>query len=181
MTRMMLISRCLAALLTIALGSCGTYGGLIQVQAKPLTDFTYRIESRGSAFDTAEGTIDASLLKAAEVTLERGFTHYLIQGATDRSRSETVFIPGSSRTTSNASAYGVGNTAYATGSSRTTYNPPQAYDFDKPGVDLTFEVGYAGAEKTSPPLYCAAEIYRNIGKRILDDRYDPTLIENSPC
>ena len=50
---------------------------------------------------------------------------------------QSGYIPGSSTTSSNASAYGVGNSVYAQGSSYTTTTPPTALYRPQTGLTVS--------------------------------------------
>lgn len=63
------------------------------------------------------------LLRAAELAIENGFTHYRIVNGSVRGQTQVYTTPGTIDTTANASVYG--NSAF--GTSFTTYNPPQQH------------------------------------------------------
>ncbi len=131
----------------------GATGG---VTAAPITNDTYRISSRGNGFTDPTTIQDYSLLKAAEVTLAAGGTHFLVVTANDATNRSV----GSTAGTFQTNVYG--NTAY------TTYNPGVTYDIVKPGQDLIVQVLKLPSGAASPPgSFDAQQVYNNISPRVI--------------
>jgi hypothetical protein len=131
----------------------GATGG---VTAAPITNDTYRISSRGNGFTDPTTIQDYSLLKAAEVTLASGGTHFLVVTANDATNRSVGTTPGTFQT----NVYG--NTAF------TTYNPGVTYDIVKPGQDLIVQVLKLPGGTASPPgSFDAQQVYNNISPRVI--------------
>jgi hypothetical protein len=113
-----------------------------------LTPDTYRISFRGNAYTSAERAQDFALLRACELVLERGYTHFAIIDEQNEVTSASFTTSGRAHTTS----YGTGTssgTLYANPyggtysgtstlrmDSNTTYTPPQTYTFYRPRTGL---------------------------------------------
>lgn len=153
-------SRLLGILLAAILAGCqtpyqemGATGGVV---AMPITNDTYRISARGNGFTDPTAVQDYSLLKAAEVTLQSGNTHFIILGSQDATSRDYGRTPGTMQT----NVYG--NTAF------TTYNPGVTYDIVKPGQDLLIQVGRVMAGQQAPAgAFPAQQVYDNISPRVL--------------
>lgn len=153
-------SRLLGILLAALLVGCqtpyqemGATGGVV---AMPITNDTYRISARGNGFTDPTAVQDYSLLKAAEVTLQSGNTHFVILGSQDATSRDYGRTPGTMHT----NVYG--NTAF------TTYNPGVTYDIVKPGQDLLIQVGKVMAGQQAPAgAFPAQQVYDNISPRVL--------------
>jgi hypothetical protein len=122
----------LAIFLVILIGCATTYqrrgfgGGYSETQ---LDENIFSIIFRGNGVTGIERASDFTYLRAAELTLEKGFAYFAI---TDASKNiSTSYFTTPSRTTTNINFYG--NTAYAT--SHTT--PGNTLTFDSPTIQMT--------------------------------------------
>lgn len=148
--------------LLLFVGACGTpyqemglRGGVV---AEPVTDDIVRISARGNAFTSRSSIQDFVLLKAAETTIERGSTHFVIVGAEDASRANVSTSPG----TLTVNHYG----AFSTG----TYQPGSSSVVIKPGQNAIVRILRPNAsdqEKSS--AMDASQIIKNVGPRIQRD------------
>lgn len=129
-------------------GELGMDGG---VAAAPITSDTYRISSRGNGFTDATVIQDFALLKAAEVTLAAGKTHFVIVDNADASTRSTGQTAG---TFNNFGGFA-------------TYNPGTTYDIVEPGKDLLIRVLTVGPGETAPQgSFPAQEVYDSINPRV---------------
>lgn len=147
------------ALMAAAIAACSTtygemgFGG--GVTAAPVTSDTYRISARGNGYTDATTIQDYSLLKAAEVTLAAGKSHFLILSGNDATRRSV----GQTAGTFNTNFYG--NSAF------TTYNPGYTYNIVKPGEDLVIRVFSPDRGQSVPPnAFNAQEVYDSINPRV---------------
>ncbi len=125
------------------------------VTAAQMTDTTFRISARGNGYTGSTVINDYVMLKAAETTVQLGYTHFMVVSASDASRSDTIVTGGTSRTTF------VGNTAM------TTYNPPVAHNIYKPGEDAYIRIIRIPPGQHPPQGAIAAdEIIRHVGSRV---------------
>lgn len=130
----------------------GFMGG---VAAAQMTDTTFRISGRGNGYTSSTVVNDYVILKAAETTVQHGFTHFMVISAADASSSSTIVTGGTSTTTL------VGNTAM------TTYNPPVAHNIYRPGEDAYIRVVRVAPGVAPPPGAIAAEeVIRHVGSRV---------------
>ena len=87
----------------------------------PLADNVYRIQTEGRGLIAASQVEQRTMKRAAELTLERGYTHFRLHDASMTDRTEIIGMTGgTAMTTFN---YGGGF-----GSGFTTYTPPQVID-----------------------------------------------------
>lgn len=125
------------------------------VTAAQMTDTTFRISGRGNGYTGATVINDYVMLKAAETTVQHGYTHFMVVSAADASSSATIVTGGTSRTTF------VGNSAM------TTYSPPVAQNIYKPGEDAFIRVIKIEPGQAPPQGAIAAdEIIRHVGSRV---------------
>jgi hypothetical protein len=107
----------------------GFTGGYSETQLAP---DVFRVNFEGNGYTSSERAQDFALLRAAELSLERGFKYFALLDESSSSKLSTLTTPGSAYTT--GSAYGSGN--YATYSGYTTYTPGQTYLISKPHTGL---------------------------------------------
>lgn len=103
----------------------GFTGGYSETQLAP---DVFRVNFQGNGYTSAERAQDFALLRAAELSLERGFKYFALLDEASSNKLSTFTTPGSAYTT--GSAYGSGN--YATYSGHTTYTPGQTFLISKP-------------------------------------------------
>ena len=109
--------------------SSGFTGGYSDTQLAP---DVFRIFFRGNAYTSSERTQDFAMLRAAELTLQEGFTQFAIIDESSSVDVSTFTTPGSSYTTGSAYIGGGHGSYYGTYSGQTTYTPPQTYYMSKP-------------------------------------------------
>jgi len=136
-------------------GDMGFTGG---VSADRLSETTFRISARGNGYTDRDRVADFSLRKAAEATLEAGYTWFGIVSSEDRSSSGYVVNRAPTYTTAQATAYG--NTAY--GSSTTTGGGSTISSYVKPGETMVIQIGRG---PTPPGAMDAAETLRYVVPR----------------
>jgi hypothetical protein len=103
----------------------GFSGGYSKTQLAP---DVFRVNFQGNGYTSAERAQDFVLLRAAELSLERGFRSFALLDEGSSSKLGTFTTPGSAHTT--GSAYGSGNSATSSGS--TTYTPGHTFLISKP-------------------------------------------------
>jgi hypothetical protein len=108
----------------------GFTGGYSETQ---LGDNIFQVSFRGNGYTSRERASDFSLLRAAELTLEKGFRYFVIVESEKNTKIGTYTTPTRSYTT--GSAYGYGNYAY--GSATTTTYGGQTYIISKPRATNT--------------------------------------------
>lgn len=96
-TTMLVLSLC-AALSGCAspYQSSGFGGGFSEMQ---MAQDTYRIQFRGNAFTGADATSEMAMLRAAELTLQSGYSHFVILDAADATDTSYYNQPGTTQTT----------------------------------------------------------------------------------
>ena len=104
-------------------------GGFSETQLAPEV---FRVFFRGNGYTSGERAQDFALLRAADLTLQHGFTHFAIVDENNSTTTQSFTTPGQAYTT--GSAFATGN--MATYSSYTTYTPGQTYTFYKPQTGL---------------------------------------------
>jgi len=149
----------LAALAAFILTGCNTkygeMGGTGGVAAAAITNDTYRISARGNGYTNSTTIQDYSMLKAAEVTLAAGKSHFVILSGVDATRQNQVQTAGTF------------NTSFIANSAYTTYNPGSVYNVVKPGEDLMIRVFTpAPGQALSSNMFPAQEVFNNINPRV---------------
>lgn len=136
--------------------SQGIDGGFEDVQLAP---DIFRVNFTGNGYTRSNEAAEMALLRAADLAITHGFSHFvIIDGGYDEQQT-TMTTPGTSYTTANVNAYG--NVAY--GSSYTTYNPGTSYLIRRPSVNNTVRMLHGRPEGVV--AYDAALICRSIGEK----------------
>lgn len=122
-------------LLILFLTGCATayqpMGGTGGFYHRMVSENAYIIGFSGNAFTDSQKANDFAKLRAAEIGSKLGFTHFVIAGTLDKSRTEIINSGSTTTTSGNVSSFG--NTAYFSGTSTTTDNSMPVY---KPGVEI---------------------------------------------
>jgi hypothetical protein len=130
-----------AVVLSLGLTGCATAykpysfwndGGFSETEVQP---GLFQVRFKGNEFSSEERTADFAMLRASELCIGRG-SKYMFLGDVATRVVQTGYVPGSATTTANASAYGYGNSAYASGSSHTTVTPPTALYSPQTGLTV---------------------------------------------
>nr|WP_116370714.1 hypothetical protein [Cupriavidus taiwanensis] len=135
----------------------GLSGGFTETQ---IENNVFRVSFRGNGYTRAERAEDLVLLRSAELTMEHGFTHFVIIDAKSRVDKSSFTTPTQSYTTANVSAFG--STAY--GSAHTTTTGGQTIEFSSPSTTNTV-VAFAGRPNVPAMIYDARAICDSIGPR----------------
>lgn len=109
--------------------STGFTGGFSETQLAP---DVFRVYFRGNGHTSSERAQDFVMLRAAELSLQHGFTCFAILDESNSVKTQSLSTPGYAYTT--GSAYANGNSA--TYSGYTAYTPGQTYTFHKPRTGL---------------------------------------------
>jgi len=108
----------------------------------------FRVAFRGNAYTSRERAQDLALLRAAELTLEHGFTWFAVIDESDSARIQTYTTQGHATTTAQGTVYNSGSihltpyggtysgTSHIGLTATTTYTPPETYVFYKPETGL---------------------------------------------
>lgn len=127
----------LILLLATVLGGCATSyqkqsfsGGYSETQ---LGENIFQVSFRGNGYTSRERASDFSLLRSAEITLEKGFRYFVIVESEKNTKVGTYTTPTQSYST--GSAYTSGN--YIHGNATTTTYGGQTYMISKPSTTNT--------------------------------------------
>lgn len=158
-----------AALAFLLISGCTTYqpvgfgGGFSET---PLRQDVYRIDSRGNAFASARLVNDIALVRAAELTLQKGYSSFVVLDQAAWEKQELISTGGGqSYSTSTGTASVLGNTIIGSSQTTTTYSPPQTFNVSKPQTSMIvkmFKAGEAGSNNALNPR----EIIQTIGPRV---------------
>jgi hypothetical protein len=94
-----------------------------------------RIVFRGNGYTSRERSQDFALLRAAELSLEAGYSYFVVVSEKNEVRTHTTTTPATARTTGIASTSG-NQTIY---SGQTTYDPGQTLTTYKPETGLVVQ------------------------------------------
>lgn len=136
----------------VALSGCATSyqsngltGGYSDTQLAP---DVFRVVFCGNGYTEAERAQDFALLRAAELTLQQGFTCFAVIDEQNSTKTSSFTTPGYANTTATGTGSSSGNiylnpyggnysgTSSAYVNSSTTYTPPQTHVFYKPRTGL---------------------------------------------
>ncbi len=132
----------------------GFTGGFSETQ---LGENIFRVTFKGNAYTSRERVSDFTLLRCAELALEKEFKYFIIVDSEKYTKTGAYTTPTTSYTT--GSAYGTGSYAY--GSATTTTTGGQTYFYSKPRSTNTI-VGFKEKPKIDGLLYDAEFIVKSI-------------------
>src|SRR5690554_6194902 len=118
-----------------ALGACKAYqmGEFTEI---PITPDAYSVHFDGSAFSTLQQAKVAALVRAAELTLDKGYGRFIVLKQSSNVRHVDIVTDGQSNTSTTfsgtANTFGNTTTVFGSAFSSTNYSPPQTYTFDVP-------------------------------------------------
>jgi hypothetical protein len=112
----------------------GLTGGYRDAQ---LSENIFMVTFEGNAYTDKDRANGFAMLRAAEITRERGYTHFKILSSQDKDRQGVMFVPSTSSTTGTVSSGG------RTANYVATTTQPQAVDITRPGSQFVFQVGPA--------------------------------------
>lgn len=115
---------------------------------------------RGNGYTSRDRAEELALLRSAELTLQNGFTHFVIVDGRSHAEYGTFTTPSVSTTTGSASLYG--NTAF--GSATTTTTGGQTFMIAKPSVTNTI-VCFDGKPNVAALVYDAQFVFRSLAKK----------------
>ena len=151
-------------LITLLLTGCATTyhassfsGGFSETQ---LAENMFRVSFNGNGYTGRNRVVDFTLLRSAELTLEHGFTHFVIIDSSQHTSVSTTTTPTTAHTTGSASMYG--DTVY--GSSTTTVRPGKTRTISKPSSANTI-VLFNGKPETGELSYDARFLFDSISKK----------------
>jgi hypothetical protein len=129
------------AFLFLVLAACSTTyqptgfrGGFSEI---PLSANAYRITAAGNAFTSAEKINQMALVRAAELTLQRGFYSFAVMDQQNWEKRGTIqTAPGYYNSTTSATVTGFGNRAFGTAQTTGTYSGPEYMDYSKPNTAM---------------------------------------------
>ena len=153
-----------AAAAILLLAACATpyqpegfSGGFTDVQ---LDKNIFRVSFRGNGYTSRDRAEELALLRSAELTLQNGFTHFVIVDGRSHAEYGTFTTPSVSTTTGSASLYG--NTAF--GSATTTTTGGQTFMIAKPSVTNTI-VCFDRKPNVAALVYDAQFVFRSLAKK----------------
>jgi hypothetical protein len=131
-------------------------GGYTETQ---LDENVFRVSFDGNEYTGADRVADFTLLRSADLTLQHGYSYFVVIDANSYSNYSAFTMPTTSHTT--ASAHGFGNSAY--GSATTTTTGGQTFLVSKPSSTNTI---VCFKEKPKNVFsYNAKFIYKNINEK----------------
>lgn len=120
------------ALLAVAL----VLAGCARSNTSMLDNRTAVISGRGSAFNSSASVMQSMVREAALQGQARGYQYFVVEGASDRTRTGAVYVPGQSTTSGTAMASCVGSNCMGTYRGTTTTSPGFVGPISKPGADM---------------------------------------------
>jgi hypothetical protein len=133
----------------------GFSGGFQEVQ---LDENVFRVSFRGNGYTSLERAEEMALLRSAELTLQKGFTHFAILDARSREQIESYTTPATS--TTNATVGGTGRSYSAT----TTTTGGDTSTYAKPRTTNTI-MCFVGRPKIAALVYDAKFLCRTLGEK----------------
>jgi len=125
---LMSTQRVYLVLLLIGISGCTTYGEMGVtggVQALQVNETTWEINAVGNAYSNELRMRDFLLLRASEIALENGFTHFIPSEASTSSTERLIGTPGQVETSAACSGRGCAASSAVTGPIYNTYRFPE--------------------------------------------------------
>lgn len=135
----------------------GFTGGFSETQ---LDENVWRVTFEGNGYTREQRAEDFALLRSAELTLEKGFTHFGFAGSRSSTETGAFTTPTTSYTT--GSAYGSGNYSYGNATTRTTGG--QTFFISKPSTTNTV-VMFKGKPDIQGMVYDAKFVCQSLGQK----------------
>jgi hypothetical protein len=137
-------------------GLMGLSGGYEEF---PMSRNVYRITFKGNGYTSKSRAQALALLRAADLTLENGFTHFILLSESDASRSINLATPQQAVTTGTANFYG--DTAYLNATTTTTGG--YSTRIDKPGATIIIRMTNEDSEIAMDATFARDFIRREQG------------------
>ena len=134
----------------------GLTGGYSETQ---LDDNIFKISFRGNGFTNFERASDFTLLRSAEITLERGGSYFIIIDGSSYTTSSTHSTPTTSSTTASISS--IGSTSY--GNATTTTYGGDTFIITKPNTSNTIVIFKEKPEQGFS--YNAEMVYKGLAQK----------------
>ncbi len=135
----------------------GLMGGFSETQ---LGENVFKVTFKGNSFTSRERASDFTLLRSAELALEKGYKYFIIVDSEKYTKTEAYTTPTTSHTT--GSAYGTRNRAY--GSATTTTSGGKTYYYSKPRSTNTI-VCFKEKPNVDGLVYDTAFVTKSIKKK----------------
>ncbi len=133
-------------------------GGFDETQ---LAENVWKVHFSGNGYTGRNRAEEMTLLRSADLTLQNGFTHFILASSSSASDYSTYTTPSTSTTT--ASAYGSGGYAYGTANT-TTYGG-QTFIVSKPSTTNTV-VMYKSKPAINGVTYDAQFLCNTLGAKL---------------
>jgi hypothetical protein len=127
---------------------------------------TFRVAFRGNGYTPRETVENYLLLRCAELTVERGFDHFVVLGSDTEGKAGSFTTPGTYRSTTTGSATAYGNYAYGRAYTRGTYTPGQTFHFTKYGATATIKTFMGPKPADAGSAFDAREVLSYLGPRV---------------
>jgi hypothetical protein len=133
----------------------GATGGFSDVMTAPDAAV---VRFKGNGFTSNERVVRLSVLRCAELTLQRGYRYFVVTGFQDLSTNSAVTLPGYTSTNvyGNVSSFGS-----FTGNAYSTIMPPQTFQVYKPSIIVAIKM--SNDDKTLLPFGVIASNGQRIG------------------
>jgi hypothetical protein len=129
-------------------------GGYKDIQ---LSEDTYKVTVEANGYTSGSKATNLALMRASELTLERGYKYFIIVSSDDNTYSTTYTTP----TTTSLTANVIGNTVIANSQ---TYGG-QSYNFSFPTPSLTFVI-FKEKPLLTTAIYDAEITFKSIKKQL---------------
>lgn len=150
--------------LVVTLSACATAyqrdgltSGFSETQ---LDENVWRVTFEGNGYTREQQAEDFALLRSAELTLEKGYTHFGFAGSRSSTKTGAFTTPTTSYTT--GSAYGSGNYAYGNATTHTFGG--QTFFISKPSTTNTV-VMFKGKPEAQGMVYNAQFVCQSLGQK----------------
>ena len=157
---------CISVLLMLVLSGCATpygkYGIAGGYTDARIDENTFSISVDNNGFTTQQTTSMHALFRAAELTVENGFDHFVIASGTNNTTSMAMTMPSTSTSTTTMNVYG--STAYA--NTTTTYAPTTVVPIYFPNSTLVIKSFQGPKPKGASNAYDARSVMKFLGPQI---------------
>jgi hypothetical protein len=135
--------------------SSGFTGGFNEMK---LQDDIYKVGFSGNAYTGQERAKNFTLLRSAELTLENGYSYFIILDNNSAISTSTYTTPITATTTGTAYGYGSSANYYGT----TNVSGGETYQYNKPSTNMTIKCFKEKPENINSLVYDALQIKTNL-------------------
>ena len=134
----------------------GFSGGFREQQ---IANDTFIVSAHGNAFASMDLVQTISLRRAAELSVQNGFSYFVVMNGSQDYQTGVITTPGTYTGTTTGSAHSLGGSVYGQANTYGTYTPGMTNSYSKPSNSITVKM-FEEAPFDMTGIHNAAEVLR---------------------